>query len=437
MPLIAIVGRPNTGKSTLFNRLAGSKKALVDGIPGVTRDLHYARVHAAGRDFDLVDTGGLSIPEPGELSGKVVEQVEFAIQEADAIVFLLDARDGLTPDDEDIAARLRKSGKPVFHVANKVESPRQEERAMEFYRLGPEKVYCVSARENIGVGELFSVVTQAFPKRESEEEDSAVTRVAIVGKPNVGKSSLVNRLLGAERMIVSAQPGTTRDSIDLPFTFNDTPYLLIDTAGIRRKAKVHGRLEKFSVIKALRSLDRCHVALVMGDAREAFSDQMLRVTSEALERGRALIWLFNKIDLVEDLAGWREDIRRRRDLRLRHLSYIPCIEVSAKTGKGQKKIFPLVENVSRAHNHRIETGPLNRIIEKALQAHSPPMAGNRDLKIYYAAQTSVRPPTFVLFTNAPDAVHFSYRRYLSRVIRESGDFTGTPIRLLFKKKPRS
>ena len=437
MPLVAIVGRPNTGKSTLFNRLAGSKKALVDDIPGVTRDLHFARVRYAGREFDLVDTGGMALHVDDELIERVVEAVNFAIAEADAIVFLLDSRSGLTPDDQDIAERLRKTDKKVFFAVNKVEGRKQEEAAMEFYCLGMEELHLISAKEKTGVEALFKKVVATLPKDEQAEEmieDSARTRIAVVGKPNVGKSSLVNRFIGANRLIVSDLPGTTRDAIDIPFEYKDNPYLLIDTAGIRRKAKVAYRLEKYSVVKALKSLDRCHVALVLVDATEGFSDQSLRVTSYAIERGRAVIWLFNKIDLIEDLGAWRKEIADQIDFRLRHLEYIPSLEISAKTGKGVQRIFPLIERVAAAHNRRLDTGPLNRLIERATTTHTAPIIKNRQLKFYYTTQSAVRPPTFVIFTNYPEAVHFSYKRFLTRTIRESDDFTGAPIKLIFKKR---
>ncbi len=435
IPLVAIVGRPNTGKSTLFNRLAGPGKALVDDMPGVTRDLHYGVVRHAGRVFDLVDTGGLSPTVEDALIVKVAEQVDFAIEEAACIIFLMDVREGLTPDDEEIAAKLRLTEKPIFYVANKVEGSVQEQAATEFYRLGIETIHLISARENIGVSTLMDEVAALFPvsPEEEDEGETPTTRIAIVGKPNVGKSSLINRLIGSERMIVSEIPGTTRDALDVPYMYHGSQYLLIDTAGIRRKAKVEYRIEKFSVVKALQSLDRCHVALVLIDATETITDQALRVSTYAVERGRAVIWAFNKIDMVKDLREWRHEINRQIDLRLRHLTYIPRLEISAKTGKGLKTIFPMIEQVAKAHNRRVDTGPLNRLLEKATASHTPPIIKNRPLKFYYATQPTVRPPTFVIFTNAPEAVHFSYERFLLRTIRESADFTGTPIRLTFKK----
>lgn len=437
MFLVAIVGRPNTGKSTLFNRLAGAKRALVDSTPGVTRDLHYASVTYLGRRFQLVDSGGLSTETGDELIERVVEQVEFAVGEADAIVFLLDARAGLSPEDEEIADKLRRSQKPVFFVANKVEGDKVRNQASDFYRLGAQRLYLVSAKENLGVEDLFTDVLDPVPIGNFEEEDEfALTRVAIVGKPNVGKSSIVNRLLGQDRLIVSDVPGTTRDAIDVPVEHGGRHYLMIDTAGIRRKAKVQHRLETYSVIKALAALDRCHLAVVVGDASEGFSDQMLRVTTYAIERGRAVIWAFNKMDLVKDLDAWRRDLRRMSDFRLEHLSFLPIIEISARTGRGFNKIFPTIERVDEAHRRRLDTGPLNRVFEVAVQKHSPPMFKNRTLKIFYATQPSARPPSFVVFVNEPTAVHFSYERYLIRQLRESDDFTGSPIRLQFRKRTR-
>lgn len=438
MTLVAIVGRPNTGKSTLFNRLAGARRALVDDLPGVTRDLHFATVTWHGRTFSLVDTGGISTETGDQLIERVVEQVDFAITEASAIVFLLDGRDGLTSEDEEIADRLRRTRKPVFYAVNKTESPRVRDEAADFYRLGADHLHFVSAKENLGVQDLFHAVLDAVPGELDEPlpEDDGRVRVAIVGKPNVGKSSLINRLIGSSRLIVADLPGTTRDAIDVPLEVGDRRYVFVDTAGIRRKAKVTYRLEKFSVVKALEALDRCHVAVVLGDATEWFSDQMLRITGYAIERGRAVIWAFNKIDLVEDVEAWRKELRRQIDFRLEHLAFVPIVEVSARTGRGVKKLFPLIDRVDAAHNRRIDTGPLNRIFEDAIARHSPPIVKNRPLKFYFATQPRTRPPSFVAFTNAPEAVHFSYERFLLRQIREADDFTGTPIRLEFRARKR-
>ncbi|MBZ0271326.1 ribosome biogenesis GTPase Der [bacterium] len=438
-PLVAIVGRPNTGKSTLFNRIAGARRALVDDMPGLTRDVHLARTNIGGRAVLLADTGGLSSETGDELHARVVERVDEILADADAVVFLLDGREGLLPEDEEIAARLRRTETPVFHVVNKVEGDRVANASGEFYRLGANDLYLISAKENLGVDKLLRKIAAVLPPAEegdaeSESDEKGGTRIAIVGKPNVGKSSLVNRMIGANRMIVSEMPGTTRDAIDVPFAANGRDYLLIDTAGIRRKAKVTERVEKFSVVQALKALDRCHIALVMGDAEEFFSDQMLRVTTYAIDRGRAVVWLFNKIDLVGDIDAWRREIDRQRDFRLRHLDFIPMLEISAKTGRGVKKIMPLVTRVSDAFNRRIETGPLNRLIEKAIQTHTPPIVKNRQLKFYYATQPTVRPPSFVMFANDPGAVHFSYHRFLLRTIRDSADFLGSPVRLSIKKR---
>lgn len=439
LPLVAIVGRPNVGKSTLFNRLAGKGRALVQKTPGVTRDLHYAEVVFAGKRFSLVDTGGISTVHTDELTAEVNDQIDFAIESADVICLLMDGRAGLLAEDEDIAERLRKINKPIFWVINKIDSSNLEKLTYDFYRLGVEELYPISAREKAGLMALFERITIDFPDADTEaeeEDETRPTRIAFVGSPNVGKSSLINRILGTNRLITNDLPGTTRDSIDIPFELDKQKYILIDTAGIRRKGKVTHVVEKFSVVKALQSLDRTDIAVVMHDTTMPMIDQTLRVFSYAQERGRGVILWLNKIDLMKGEESWRRKVRHDLGRRLMGLEWMPVLYGSAKTGKGIDDLFRGIAQVRENQLRRIATGPLNRILEDAVAHHSPGMAQNRETKLYYATQTGVRPPTFVIFSNHPAGVHFSYRRYLGNYFRQKADFTGTPVRLFFRKREK-
>jgi GTP-binding protein len=442
LPLVAIIGRPNVGKSTLFNRLAGRDRALVAPMPGVTRDLHYAEVVFQGKRFTLVDTGGLSTVHIDELTAEVNAQVQFAIESAEVIVLLMDGREGLNPEDEEIVTQLRRVAKPIYWVVNKVDAPSLEKLSYEFYRLGVPELRSISARENIGVIDLFEHITADFPdatEEEDSQDENRPTRVAFVGAPNVGKSTMINRILGEKRLITSAIPGTTRDAIDVPFTLRDQPYVLIDTAGIRRKGRVQHMIEKFAVVKALQALDRTDIAVLLHDATSPLTDQTLHVLSYAEERGRGIILLFNKIDLVEQKPDWLAAIKHDLGRRLVGLDWVPVMYGSAETGKGLKKLFETIPIVRENQLRRLQTGPLNRYLEEAVAHHGAPMSHNRPLKFYYMTQAIVRPPSFVIFTNNPAGVHFSYRRYLVNRLRDFAPFEGTPIRLMFrgKKKERA
>ena len=438
LPLVAIVGRPNVGKSTLFNRLAGKGKALVQKTPGVTRDLHYAEVVFNKKRFTLVDTGGLSTVHTDELTDEVNQQVDFAIAEADAICFLMDGRDGLTPEDEALVSRLRKIEKPVFFCVNKIDSDNMKDLVYEFYKLGIEPLHQISAREKQGVHALFTLITEDFTEEEKldEQDETRPTRVAFVGAPNVGKSSMINTILGAKRLITSAVPGTTRDAIDVPFTLDENKYVLIDTAGIRRRGKTTWIVEKFAVVKALQALDRTDIAVVMHDATMPLTDQTLRVLSYAEQRGRGIILVFNKVDLLTE-KNWEKKIRDDIGRRMVGLDWVPVLYCSAKTGKGMNKLFDAISVVRENQLRRLQTGPLNRFLEDAVKHHGPAMARNKPVKFYYMTQAGVRPPTFLVFTNQPAGVHFSYRRYLANSLRDFDSFEGTPVKLVFKgrKKP--
>ena len=436
-PIVAIVGRPNVGKSTLFNRLTRRRDAIVDDMPGVTRDRHYGDATWNGQTFTLVDTGGILADDEDGFAGQIQTQVEEAIEDADVIILLLDGKTGVSPFDMELARMLRVIKKPVFAAINKIDSPEQESRLSDFYSLGLDDLYPVSAEHRYGVSDFLDALTAGFQSRKTDAESDSpdeTIRLAVIGRPNVGKSSLVNRILGEERVVVSQVPGTTRDAIDTPFQFNEQKYLIIDTAGIRRKGKVHQRLEKFSIIKALRSLDRCHLALVVIDADEGITDQDISIAGYAHERGCGCIFLLNKWDLVKKDTYTADQYIENLRSAAKFLNFAPAITISAKTGLRIRKIFTLINKVYGQYAVRIDTGPLNRIIERAVTRNEPSLHRGRRIKFYYTTQISTRPPTFLAFVNYPNAVHFSYRRYLMNQIRSETGLTHTPIRLYFRKR---
>ncbi len=434
-PLVAIVGRPNVGKSTLFNRLSDRKKAIVIDEPGATRDRNYTDASWGGKGFMLVDTGGFEPASNEKILVQMREQTNLAIEEADIIIFLLDGKEGLTPSDLEIARMLRQINKPVFYTVNKIDGPKHEALALEFYRLGIETYYPISAQHGGGVAELLDDVVAYVETTEGMEEDEEdeTVRIAVIGKPNVGKSSLVNKILGFERTIVNPLPGTTRDAIDTPFTVNGRKYLLIDTAGIRKKSKVSLALEKYSIIQALKTLNRCEIALLMIDAGEGITEQDAKIAGLAFERGVACIVVINKWDLVEKdnstVGIYVEEIKDR----LKFLDYAPIIFVSALSGQRVMKIFDLVDAVHGQYIKRIGTGELNRAAREYIDRNPPPRLQNRPNTFGYITQVSVKPPTFVLFVRDPRAIHFSYERYLTNRLREHFGFDHCPIRLFFKK----
>ncbi|MBW2566429.1 MAG: ribosome biogenesis GTPase Der [Deltaproteobacteria bacterium] len=436
-PIVAIVGRPNVGKSSLFNRMTRSRKALVDNFPGVTRDRNYGEVRWDETSFTVVDTGGFSGFESEELRPLVTYQVMQAIEEADVIVMLFDGRQGVTPIDTDLVQSLRQSSKPVFYAVNKIDGPRHESLLSDFSVLGVDPLHPVSAEHGYGMHDFLDALTGVLPWSTPEAPSDRI-RLAVIGRPNVGKSSLINRLLGDERLVVSEIPGTTRDAIDTVCTVNDKEYVLIDMAGIRRKARVRKKLEKFSIIKALRSLDRCDIALIMIDASEGegVTDQDANIASYALERGRACIVLLNKWDLVEkDTATAKRYVDGVKE-RLKFLRFAPVLTVSALTGQRVFKIFDWVETVYEQFTTRVSTGQLNRVFEAILKKHQPPYYRGRLIRFYYATQVVAAPPTFVCFVNQPDAIHFSYKRYVINELREALGLDHTPVRLIFRKREK-
>ncbi len=430
-PIVAIVGRPNVGKSTLFNRITRKKDALVDNFPGVTRDRHYGDATWNDIDFTLIDTGGF-LEDDGDMFARFIRfQVGQAIDDADAVILVLDGKGGISPFDTDMIAILREKAGHVFYAVNKIDGEEQEQGLYDFYSLGLDTLYPVSAEHGYGIPDFLDELVSIFPEKSLESTDE-MTNIAVVGRPNVGKSSLINQILGEERHVVSDVPGTTRDAIDSICEIGDKKYRFIDTAGIRRKGRVTRKLEKFSIIKALRSLDKCDVALIIIDAGEGITDQDINVAGYAHERGCGSVFILNKWDLVEKDDKTVKKYYEHLRMEAKFLSFAPAITISALTGKRVSRIFPLIEEVYGQYKTRVGTGSLNRLIERAIFKNEPSLHKGKRLKFYYATQVSTKPPSFVLFVNYPEAVHFSYRRYLTNQIRENTGLDKTPIRLFFR-----
>ena len=431
-PIVALVGRPNVGKSTLFNRLTRTRDALVDDFPGVTRDRNYGDAEWDEVPFTVVDTGGFAGQVDDSFADAIRQQVFQAIEDADAVIMMMDGKYGLSPFDRDIVDRLRDAGKTVFYVVNKIDGPEQENALVDFYRLGLEKVYPLSAEHRYGLVDLLDALVKTFPSSTDAPRDEI--KIAVVGRPNVGKSSLINRLIGQPRHLVSDIPGTTRDAVDSVLTHHGQQYRLIDTAGIRRKGKVSQKLEKFSIMKALRSLDRCDVALILIDASEGITDQDISVAGYAYDRGCGCIFLLNKWDLVEKNHRTVKAYTERLHMEAKFLTFAPVMTISALTGQRLQRIFQLVKEVYEQYAARIPTGRVNRILEQAMKDNEPSLHRGRRIKFYYATQASSQPPTFILFVNYPEAVHFSYRRYLLNQIRSAAGLDKTPVRLLLRQR---
>jgi GTP-binding protein len=450
-PIVALVGRPNTGKSTLFNRLVGEPRAIVSEIPGTTRDRLYGDCFWNGVWFNVVDTGGMEIlAERRRLAGEpedfllaasphylreIRAQAELAIAEADVVVMVTDLRDGVTAADEEVAEVLRRSQKPIFIAANKADNIQMDEQAWDFYSLGLSEVLAISALNGKGVADLLDRIVETFPARvtEEEEEDESV-KIAIVGRPNVGKSSLLNKLLRQERAIVSPVPGTTRDAIDMHLVWEGVPVTLIDTAGIRRRGKVEVGLERYSVLRAMRAIGRCDVALLLVDATDGITDQDAHVAGYILDEHKGVVVVVNKWDAIEKdsytMVEWTEKVRAG----LKFLDYVPVLFISALTGQRVNQVIPTALAAQEARLIRIPTSDLNRIVQGAVTKHAPPSKSGRRLKFLYATQSAVAPPTFVFFVNDARLAHFSYQRYLENQLRQHYGFPGTPLRLVFRSR---
>jgi len=434
-PIVAIIGRQNVGKSTLLNRVAGERIAIIEDLPGTTRDRILANILWQGTEFAIVDTGGLEPKPQSTIARGVKEQVEAAITEADAIIFLVDVRDGVTPSDLEIADMLRQGSKPVLLVANKADNARLETEAVEFYELGFGEPLAISAHHGRGTAELLDRIIALLPVSSPVEAEPEVMKVAIVGRPNVGKSMLLNALLGEERAIVDDTPGTTRDAIDTLFDFQGQSVLLIDTAGIRRRGRVGVGVERYSVIRALRAIDRADIALLVMDGTEPFTAQDMHVGGYIRQMAKGIVLVVNKWDLVADknLTEWGRFIRSQ----FRFMLYAPVIYTSAKFGQGMDRVMPQVCQVYKERLKRLPTAAVNSVVQQVVAVHSPPRIGSKQLKILYATQAEVNPPTFVFFVNDTKLMHFSYQRYLENKLRQSFGFVGTPLRLIFKRRSES
>ncbi|GAA4843999.1 ribosome-associated GTPase EngA [Paenibacillus vulneris] len=433
-PVVAIVGRPNVGKSTIFNRIIGDRLAIVEDMPGVTRDRLYGVGEWLDHQFSVIDTGGIEIDGEDEILKSVRAQAELAVEEADVIIFMVDAKAGVTPNDSEVAEMLFRSKKPVVLAVNKVDNMKRQDDIYEFYSLGFGTPFGISGSHGTGIGDLLDEVVQHFPERTDDEYGEEVIRVALIGRPNVGKSSLTNTILGEERVIVSDVAGTTRDAIDTPFERDGQKYVIIDTAGMRKRGKVYENTEKYSVMRALKAIERADVVLVLINGEEGIIEQDKHVAGYAHEAGKACIFVVNKWDVVEkDDKTMQQFTQKIRDHFL-FMTYAPIIFLSAKTKQRVHKLLPIVNQVAEQHAMRIQTHVLNDVISDAVAINPPPTDKGRRLRINYATQVTVKPPTIIFFVNDPELMHFSYERYLENKIRAAFGFEGTPLRLFTRKK---
>lgn len=435
LPIVAVVGRPNVGKSTLFNKLVGKRLSIVEDTPGVTRDRIYSKCEWRNREFMIVDTGGIEPASDDVILAQMRRQAQVAIEKADVIVFLTDMRCGVTADDYEVASMLQKSGKPVILAVNKCDGIGEPPPEFyEFYNLGMGDPFPVSALHGHGSGDLLDEIFKYFPKEDTPEYDDEYIKVAVIGKPNVGKSSLINRIAGEERAIVSDIAGTTRDATDTIIENEDGKYVFIDTAGIRRKSKITEKIEHYSVLRAYMAVDRADVCVIVIDALVGFTDQDSKVAGYAHEQGKACIVAVNKWDAVDKSTGTMEEYTNDLKEKFSFMSYVPFIFISAKTGQRVDKLFELINSVNSQNCMRITTGMLNDVLSYATTRVQPPSDKGRRLKIYYMTQASVRPPTFVVFVNRADLFHFSYQRYIENQIRQTFGLTGTPVRFVIRER---
>ena len=434
-PIVAIIGKPNVGKSTFFNYLAGNRISIVQDTPGVTRDRVYAETNWRGREFTLIDTGGIEPESEDIILSQMREQANLAVAMADVIIFLTDIRQGVTAADREIALMLKKSRKPIVLVCNKADNfDKDRQEAYEFYNLGIGEPHPISATNAIGIGDVLDKIYESFPEKAENEDEKNITKVALIGKPNVGKSSLINKILGENRAIVSDIAGTTRDAIDTEFENESGKYVFIDTAGIRRKSKIKESIEKFSIMRTLLAIERADVCLMMIDATQGVTDQDAKIAGEAHEAGKGVIIVVNKWDAVEKETGTLENYKKEIYDRLKYLSYAPIIFISAKTGQRVHKLFELINYVAEQNSMRISTSILNQVINEAIAIVQPPTDKGKRLKIFYGTQASTRPPTFVIFVNNKELFHFSYERYLVNQIRKEFGLEGTPVRVIVREK---
>ena len=432
-PVIAIVGRPNVGKSTIFNRIVGERVSIVEDIPGVTRDRIYSSADWLAHEFNIIDTGGIDLGDEPFLE-QIRQQAEIAIDEADVIIFMTNGREGVTAADEQVAKILYKTKKPVVLAVNKIDNPDMREMIWDFYSLGFGEPFPISGSHGLGLGDLLDECAKHFPQQDEEQYGDEVIKFSLIGRPNVGKSSLVNAFLGQERVIVSDIQGTTRDAIDTPYTYEDQEYVIIDTAGMRKKGKVYESTEKYSVLRALRAIERSDVVLVVLNADEGIQEQDKKIAGYAHEAGKAVIIVVNKWDAIEKdektMNFYTQQIREH----FLFLHYAPIVFVSAKTKQRVHQILPVVKRVSENHAMRIQSSILNEVIEDAVARNPAPTDKGRRLRLYYTTQVAIQPPTFVVFVNEPELMHFSYERFLENRIRETFDFEGTPIRLITRAR---
>lgn len=435
--VIAIVGRPNVGKSTLFNRLKRSRDALVADLPGITRDRLEAVITHNGASFTLVDTGGFDDLGADPLFAGVKDQIQQAIAEADGIIFMVDGREGLMPGDREIADQLRRSQKKTFLAVNKVDGPEHEHLTGDFYGLGLAPVYPISAAHGHGVKGFLNDLLKTLPQSEDRTDFRDEIRVAVLGKPNVGKSSLINRILGAERLLVSSIPGTTRDAVDTSFHYRNHAYLLIDTAGLRRKAKVRENIDRFSMIKARQSIKRCHVATILLDADAGISEQDARICGYVFEQAKGLVLAVNKWDLIKRNQGKINSLTKSMDRQLGFVSFAPRVNVSALTGERVMKLFDKIDRVYTQFSRKLSTSSVNKALRETTEKHPPPNIHRGQLKFFYATQVRSKPPTFLIFANRPDKIHFSYERFLVNQLRQRLRLESVPLRLEFRKKMKT
>jgi len=436
-PVVAVVGRPNVGKSTFFNYLAGKRISIIEDTPGVTRDRIYTEVEWRNRKFTLIDTGGIEPYAEDKIMQQMKRQAEVAIDTADVIIFMVDSRDGVTASDKEVATMLRKTQKPVILVVNKVDrvgDPPAE--VYEFYNLGIGEMMTISSIHGLGMGDLLDEIFSHFPEENDEEYDEDVIKVAVIGKPNVGKSSLVNTILGEERVIVSDIPGTTRDAIDTYFENDEGKFVFIDTAGIRRQSKINENIEKYSTIRSWTAIERADVCLILIDAQEGVTEQDTKIAGYAHEQGKASIIVVNKWDVIDKETGTLEEYRKTVHEKLGFMLYAPVLFISAKTGQRINKLYDLIKFVANQSALRISTGVLNDLLNEATAMVQPPSDKGKRLKIYYLTQASVKPPTFVLFVNDMELMHYSYERYIENHLRKSYGFEGTPIRFILRQRSK-